>query len=253
MYSRLLLQERDYNRLEFFLTESYSDLKKDKIFNRSNHNEKLSILTYLTNCFYKTKKYKKSLKYAEKLLVSMKEYDSFLYDKYLFYYYNIIVLNYAKTDKDKALLFLKKAGENAVIKRLPSYNVFIYLNKSLIYYYQNDYKESQKSIARLILQKDFLLLDKSFQLKILVANLMIRILVSARGLDKKIEQIKKEYKSLLLKEDHIRDRKMIDILSNIICGNDISSEMKTFLSYIPDLESEDIDIISYNNWLRINF
>ena len=38
----------------------------------------------------------------------MKEYDSFLYDKYLFYYYNIIVLNYAKTDKDKALLFLKK-------------------------------------------------------------------------------------------------------------------------------------------------
>ena len=111
MYSRLLLQERDYNRLEIFLTESYSDLKKDKIFNRSNHNEKLSILTYLTNCFYKTKKYKKSLKYAEKLLVSMKEYDSFLYDKYLFYYYNIIVLNYAKTDKDKALLFLKKASK----------------------------------------------------------------------------------------------------------------------------------------------
>ena len=253
MYSRLLLQERDYNRLEIFLTESYSDLKKDKIFNRSNHNEKLSILTYLTNCFYKTKKYKKSLKYAEKLLVSMKEYDSFLYDKYLFYYYNIIVLNYAKTDKDKALLFLKKAGENSVIKKLPSYNVFIYLNKSLIYYYQNDYKESQKSIARLILQKDFLLLDKSFQLKILVANLMIRILVSARGLDKKIEQIKKEYKSLLLKEDHIRDQKMIDILSNILCGNDFSSEMKTFLSYVPDLESEDIDIISYNNWLRINF
>ena len=39
----------------------------------------------------------------------------------------------------------------------------------------------------------------------------------------------------------------------LVSKNDISSEMKTLLSYMSDLESEDIDIISYNNWLRINF
>ena len=95
------MQERDYKSLEEFLIDSYNDFLKDDIFDRSNHNEKLTLLTYLTNCLYKTKKYKQSLRYSEELL-SMKEYDYF-HDKYLFYYYNILVLNFAKTDKEKAV------------------------------------------------------------------------------------------------------------------------------------------------------
>ena len=78
MYSRLLLQERAYQSLEKFLIESYNDFLKNKLFNRSNHNEKLTLLTYLTNCLYKTNKHKESLKYADKLFNSMKEYDFFV-------------------------------------------------------------------------------------------------------------------------------------------------------------------------------
>ena len=208
MYSRLLLQERDYQSLEKFLIESNNEFGKDKLFNRSNHNEKLTLLTYLTNCLYKTKKYKQSLKYSEQLLISMKEYDSFLYDKYLFYYYNMLVLNYAKTDKKKALDYLNKASKSEAIKRLPSYNAFIYLNRSLIYYYEDNYKESQKNIARLIMQEDFLLLDKSFQLKILVTELMIRISISNKNLDNKFKDIKKNYKSLLVHINRVIDEKI---------------------------------------------
>ena len=221
MYSRLLLQERDYQSLEKFLIESYNEFGTDKLFNRSNHNEKLTLLTYLSNCLYKTKKYKQSLKYSEELLSGMKEYDCFLHDKYLFYYYNILVLNYAKTDKKKALYYLNKASRSEVIKKLPSYNAFIYLNRSLIYYYEDNYKESQKNIARLIMQEDFLLLDKSFQLKILVADLMIRMLVSNKNLNDKIRTINKDYKSLLLENHHIREKKMIDLISNKINNKDL--------------------------------
>ncbi|MBO61364.1 MAG: hypothetical protein CMO63_05270 [Verrucomicrobiales bacterium] len=250
MYSRLLLQERNYQSLEKFLIESYNKFLKDRLFDRSNHNEKLTLLTYLTNCLYKTNKYKKSLKYADKLFISMKEYDSFLYDKYLFYYYNMLVLNFAKTDKKKALNYLNKASENEVIKKLPSYNSFIYLNRSLIYYYKDNYKESQRNIARLIIQKDFLLLDKSFQLKILVAELMIRILVSNQNLNDKITYINKNYKSLLLEKNHIRERKMIDLIFKKIHNDNIEVDRKDLLSIMPDSTSEDIDIISYNIWLR---
>ena len=250
MYSRLLLQERDYQSLEKFLIESYNEFGKDKLFNRSNHNEKLTLLTYLSNCFYKTKKYKQSLKYSEQLLFSMKEYDSFLYDKYLFYYYNMLVLNYAKTDKKKALDYLNKASKSEAIKRLPSYNAFIYLNRSLIYYYEDNYKESQKNIARLIMQEDFLLLDKSFQLKILVTELMIRISISNKNLNDKIIQIKKDYKSLLLEKHHIREKKMIDLIFKNIHNDDIEVDKKVLLSIMSDSDSEDIDIISYNDWLR---
>ena len=250
MYSRLLLQERDYKSLEKFLIESYNDFSKDKLFNRSNHNEKLTLLTYLSNCLYKTKRYKQSLKYSEELLSGMKEYDSFLYDKYLFYYYNMLVLNYAKTDKKKALDYLNKASKSEAIKRLPSYNAFIYLNRSLIYYYEDNYKESQKNIARLIMQEDFLLLDKSFQLKILVAELMIRISISNKNLDNKFKDIKKNYKSLLEEENHLREKIMIGLLFKKINNEDIEGDKEKLLSYMSDYDSEDIDIISYNIWLK---
>ena len=252
MYSRLLLQERDYQSLEKFLIESNNEFGRDKLFNRSNHNEKLTLLTYLTNCLYKTKKYKQSLKYSEQLLISMKEYDSFLYDKYLFYYYNILVLNYAKSDKKKALDYLNKASSSEVIKKLPSYNAFIYLNRSLIYYYQNNFKESQKNIVRLIMQEDFLLLDKSFQLKILVTELMIRMLVSNKNLNDKITTINKDYKSLLLEENYIREKKMIDLIFKKINNEKVLEDKTNLLSYMSDSDSEDIDIISYNSWLRNN-
>ena len=252
MYSRLLLQDRDYQSLEKFLIESYNEFGKDKLFNRSNHNEKLTLLTYLSNCLYKTKKYKQSLKYSEELLSGMKEYDCFLHDKYLFYYYNILVLNYAKTDKKKALDYLNKASRSEVIKKIPSYNVFIYLNRSLIYYYQNNFKESQKNIARLIMQEDFLLLDKSFQLKILVTELMIRMLVSNKNLNDKITSINKNYKSLLLEENYIREKKMIDLIFKKISDGDVVDNKEDLLSSMSDSDSEDIDIISYNIWIKEN-
>ena len=250
MYSRLLLQQRDYQSLENFLIESYNEFRKDKLFNMSNHNEKLTLLTYLSNCLYKTKKYKHSLKYSEELLSGMKEYDGLLHDKYLFYYYNILVLNYAKTDKEKALDYLNKASRSEVIKKLPSFNAFIYLNRALIYYYKDNYKESQKNIARLVIQEDFVLLDKSFQLKICVTELMIRMQVSDKNLNDKIIKINKDYKSLLLEKQYIREKQMLDIISKKINHEDIVVEKMNLISCISASDSEDIDIISYNSWVN---
>ena len=252
MYSRLLLQERDYQSLEKFLIESNNEFEKDKLFDRSNHNEKLTLLTYLTNCLYKTKKHKESLKYAELLLISMKEYDSFLHDKYLFFYYNSLVLNYAKTDKDKALDYLNKASNNEVIKKLPSYISFIYLNKSLIYFHEDNFIDAQKNMSRLILQEDFLLLDKAFQLKILIADVIIRFKNGQHNIIDKIKDIRRNHKQLLLDEEYVRDREMINIISKKIYDEDIEDDKKRILSYMSDYDSEDLDIISYNLWLRNN-
>jgi hypothetical protein len=182
----------------------------------------------------------------------MNEYDSFLHDKYLFYYYNILVLNYAKTNKKKALDYLNKASRSEVIKKLPSYNAFIYLNRSLIYYYENNYKESQKNIARLIIQDDFLLLDKSFQLKILVTELMIRMIVSNKNLNYKITRIESDYKSLLLEENYIREKKMINLIFKKISDGDVVDNKEDLLSSMSDSDSEDLDIISYNMWIKEN-
>ena len=252
MYCRILLQKLDYEALEKFLIESYSEFEKDKLFDRSNHNEKLTLLTYLTNCLYKNKKYKESLKYAALLLVSMKQYDSFLHDKYLFFYYNSLVLNYAKTEKDKALDYLNKASKNEVIKKLPSYTSFIYLNRSLIYFHQDNLIAAQKNMSRLIQQEDFLLLDKAFQLKIMIADLLIRFDNGQHDIADKINNIRKNYKKLLLDEECIRDREMINIISKKTNNEVVVNDKKRILSSVSDSDSEDLDIISYNSWLRNN-
>ena len=253
MYSRLLLQKRDYQLLEDFLIKNYYEFLNENLFNRSNHNDKLTLLTYLCNCLYKNNKHGESLKYVQKLNDSMKEYDSFLHDKYLFYYYNILVLNYAKKDKDKALYYLNKASKSEKIKKLPAYYSFIYLNRSLIYYFQKNYKKSQIYIARLVLHVDFLLLDKLFQLKILVTELMIRFMISSKNIiNEKIKSIKNDYGDLLNDENHIREKKIIDLISEKNNNKLNVNDKIKFLSYITDSESEDIDILSYNIWVKEN-
>jgi len=198
MYSRLLLQKADYTSLEQFLVRSYNDFVSDGLFNRSNHNDKLTLLTYLTNCFYKTKQYSKSLEFAEILNVAMKEFDGFLNEKYVFYYFNSLVLNYAVEDKEKALDVLKEAKNNASIKKLPAYTSFIYLNTSLIYFQQEKYSLACTNISRLIQQDDFLSLDKVFQLKLLIVELIVRLELNQEDkILKQVRFINKEYKSTL--------------------------------------------------------
>ena len=52
------------------------------------------MLTYLINSLFYNKKIDVSLEYVEKLKSAMSEYNKLLYDKYLFYYYNSLVINY---------------------------------------------------------------------------------------------------------------------------------------------------------------
>ena len=252
MYSRLLLQKRDYKTLENFVIKSYDEFENEKLFDRSNHNDKLTILTYIANCLFKTNKNKQSLKYAELLLNSMQEYDGLLYDKYLFFYYNILVSNYSVTDKEKALNYLDKASNNEVIKKLPSYNSFIYLNRSLIYYDQNKFKKSKQNISRLIMQKDFLLLDQSFQLKILITSIIICYKISEKNILDKINDIRDNYSALLKTENHLRDAMFLDLISKKIAGSDLEKDKSIFLSNISEKESNELDIIGYNNWVEIN-
>ena len=251
MYSRLLLQKEDYTSLEQFLVRTYNDFVSDGLFNRSNHNDKLTLLTYLTNCFYKTKQYSKSLEFAEILNIAMKEFDGFLNEKYVFYYFNSLVLNYAIEDKEKALEVLKEAKNNVSIKKLPAYISFIYLNTSLIYFQQEKYSLASTNISRLIQQDDFLSLDKVFQLKLLVVELIIRLELNQEDrILKQVRFINKEYKSLLSQDQLKRDAQVLELIVMVLNKEDISSNVESITSSKSDEQSRSIDIISYNDWMK---
>ena len=255
--SRILLQQHDFHALEEYLIHTYEEFTRDKIFTKSNHEQKLTMLAYLTNCLFKTHKYKQSLVYAEKLKISMNEYDGFLRDKYLFYHYNALVINYSLSNKEKALEVLKEAKRNDVIQQLPTFSVFIYLNTALIYYDQEKLLLSAKNLSRLMLQDDFVNIGKSFQLKINIAELIVRYdLNQTDVIDSKIKHIKKSYTNLLKDDNFNRDKQLIEIIDSLIYCNNLTTDknllkkIATLSVIINDAQADDIDVINYNVWLK---
>jgi hypothetical protein len=255
--SRILLQQHDFEALEDYLIHTFKEFTKAKIFTKSNHEQKLTMLAYLTNCLFKTHKYKQSLVYAEKLKISMNEYDGFLRDKYLFYHYNALVINYSLSNKEKALEVLKEAKRNDVIQQLPTFSVFIYLNTALIYYDQEKLLLSAKNLSRLMLQDDFVNIGKSFQLKIHIAELIVRFdLNQTDVIDSRVKHIKKTFKDLLKDSNFKRDKQLVEIIDSLVYCNNLSQDKKlvkkiTELSIlIEDEKADDIDVINYNVWLK---
>ena len=252
--SRTFLQKNDFFSLERYLKSTYKDFKKDKIFNKTNHEQKLMMLTYLTNSLYKNGKMKESLLIAEELNNSMCEFNSFLRNQFLFYYYNALVINYSKLDQEKALEVLNEAKRNKVIQSLPTFGSFIYLNMGLIYYDQNKYKTSIKHFSRLILQKDFINLSLQFQLKILISEIIIRYELNQTDLvEEKIKITKKIYKKTI--NENKREKDIIEIINKLIYCNNLSvnknlvNKIKRFIEQTSSENAQNIDVINYNDWL----
>ena len=72
--SQILLQRHEYHALEDYLEKTFQDFNTEQLFNKSNHDSKLQMLTYMVNCLHINGKYKESLNYAELLKCAMEEF-----------------------------------------------------------------------------------------------------------------------------------------------------------------------------------
>ena len=86
----------------------------------------------------------------------------------------------------------------------------------------------------------------------MIADVIIRFKNGQHDILDKIKDIRKNHKQLLLDEVYVRDREMINIISKKINYEGIVDDKKRILSSMSDYDSEDLDIISYNMWLRNN-
>ena len=251
MYSRVLLQNKEYGALEDYLLLSWKEFNEQNFFNRSNHDEKLTLLTYLTNCLHQNNNYKKSLFYAEELKLAMKEFDAYLEDKYLFYYYNSLVLNYSIDNKNKSLEILKIASKNDVIQKMPAYTSFIYLNTSIIYFQQEKFKLSKKNLSRLILQKDFLYLDKAIQFHILIFEILVLInLKDFQAAKEKNQQLLSNFKKIIAAPEYKMDQDFLLIIAKILSKEECQDTVNFFLSKHI---SNDSSLINYNDFFKKYF
>jgi hypothetical protein len=255
--SRILLQQQDFKSLEKYLLKTYEEFSKEKLFNKSNHDTKLQMLTYLINSLFKNKKINESLEYADLLKSAMDEHGGLLHDKYLFYYYNSLVINYSVKDIDKAIEILNEAKDNSSIKKLPVYSVFVYLNLAVLNFEKKNFKEALKSLVKPMIQDAFNHLDEAWHLKLAVFELMIRFeLEDFDYLEVKAERIKKEHLALLKKTEYNRQKQMIAALGMMMRSEGIKKDkplnkfVSQLLGGVMQGSTTDTDIINYGDWLK---
>lgn len=252
--SRILLQRRDYKSLEDYLKLTYNEFLKKQLFNKTNHDSKLQMLTYLVNALFKNNKVDESLKVTEELYSAMLEHDKLLYNKYLFYYYNSQVINYQVTDKEKAIEVLQEAKTKPEIQSLSFYTVFVYLNLAVLYFDINTFKTARTNLAKLKMSESFTQMDEAFRLKVNIFELMVFYEMNDIDLfDYQLNFIQKEFKRLLQDEMYVREKIFIEIVSDMehLNKSELTQKVKLFKELSDSKEGiSDNDIIDYNEWLN---
>jgi hypothetical protein len=255
--SRIMLQKQDYSSLEKYLLKTFAEFEKQKLFTRSTHETKLQMLTYLINSLFKNGKFNLSLEYTARLENAMKEHNGMLREKYLFYYYNSLVINYSQSDLGRAIGILNEAKDNATIKKLPSYIVFIYANLAVLNFDNRDFKQAVRNLVKLCQEPGFKNLDIGLKFKVHVAELIIRYeLEDFDFLEHKLEQVKKDFKKLLNKPEYARQQKIMDII-HLMSLSQSDKRDKTLSQLMNKLvqgkrsdEEAHNDLINYNTWLK---
>jgi len=254
--SQILLQQHDYPNLEDYLRVTYAEFEKEKLFNKSNHQTKLQMLTYMVNALFKNDRSEESLEWAEKLKHAMEEFDRLHYDRFLFFYYNSLVINYSKVDMEKAISILHDLEHNEKLKKTPFYIVFVYLNLSIFHFDLGNYRESIKRLNQLYHHERFANTADSLKFRIAILEILIRLeLGDTDFLEYRMKQIKKDFSDQLENQENVRESMLLDLISDMFLkGKSLrSDEMKDRIKLFTKTtspRSEDAELVNYNRWLE---
>jgi tetratricopeptide (TPR) repeat protein len=254
--SQILLQQHDYPNLEDYLRVTYADFEREKLFNKSNHQTKLQMLTYMVNALFKNNKTEESLVWAEKLKAGMEEFDGLHYDRFLFFYYNSLVINYSKVDMEKAVATLEALEHNEKLKKTPFYIVFVYLNLAIFHFDMGNHRESIKRLNQLYLHERFENTAVPLKFRIAILEVLIRLeLGDTDFLDYRMKQIRKDFKEQLDNQENVREAMLLNLISDMFLkGMSLrSEEMKDRIKLFTKTTSprgEDAELVNYNGWLE---
>lgn len=254
--SQILLQQHDYANLEDYLRVTYSEFEKEKLFSKANHQTKLQMLTYMVNALFKNNKTTESLEWAEKLKEAMEQYDRLHYDRFLFFYYNSMVINYSKVDMEKAISILLELEHNEKLKKTPFYIVFVYLNLSIFYFDLGNYRESIKRLNQLYHHEKFENTATPLKFRIAILEMLIRLeLGDTDFLEYRMKQVRKDFSEQLENQENIREAMLLDLVSEMLLkgrslrSEDMKERIRRFIKTATP-RSGDAELVNYNGWLE---
>lgn len=252
--SKILLQNRDYEALETYLRGTYKAFVEEDFFNKSNHDIRLQMLTYLINTLFKNGKTVESLAYAEHLWEGMQQFGRLHHDKYLFFYYNALVVNYSTTDIGKAIVALEEMLKNEQIARTPTHLLYIYFNLALSEYARQNNKAALRHIVKLRLQDAFATTEQGFHFRLDIFELALRYeLRDYETLQYRIAQFRNDYLDLMQDAAYEKDAKMVNLIDRMNETVDVrkDSVLRADIQHFLDTyASDDTEIFKYDEFLQ---
>jgi hypothetical protein len=254
--SQTLIQNHNFKELEKFVLLMYGKFRAEKWFDKTNHETKIQMLIYIINATFKNRKFRESLDYAETLGEELSAYNNLFYDKYLFFYYNALVINYAQSDLGRGLKALDEAEREMKTKKNSYYDFFICWNKATLLFYQGKYNEAIRNLTRLYVNDHFKKADVSLKIKIAVAECIMQY--ESRDEEtslKRVEQVRKQFSSQLSSDDFKRERFVLKLFPELIASDPMEKDKKLWkevkrfvLSPVKD-SVEDGEVLRYRVWL----
>ncbi|MBK9448232.1 MAG: hypothetical protein IPN95_02205 [Bacteroidetes bacterium] len=254
--SRILLARKEYLVLETYLLQTYDEFAKESLFNRSNHDTKLQMLVYLVNTLYKNRKLEQSLQYAEFLRQGMEEFHGLLYQKYLTYYYNALIINYSILDVSKSTQILEEVIGNHTFRDTPYNEFLMMLNLAICYFRTKKITKALKALVQAFIHDGYHAASQEFKLKLAIFELTLR---QESGdfevMERRIGEVKRDYHEILDKPTVVTENKLLYILGEmnksmaIRADKPLIENIKQFLVSTPKPELEDFSFIDYHEWL----
>lgn len=253
---QIFIQNHNFIELEKYALTTYNRFLEEKWFDKSNHESKLQMLVYIINSTFKNQKFLESLDYAETLGQEMTSYNNQYYDKYLFFYYNSLVINYAQIDIVRGLKALDEMEREIKGKQNAYYEFFILLNKASLLFFQHRYNEAIRNLVRLYGNDHYKKADIEFKMKIAVAECIMQYESGDKpDTKKRVEQVRKQFKDLLQADEAKRERFVLDLIyhtednAGLQSSKKYQSAMLKFVNQKVKESVEDGEVLKYRIWL----
>ncbi|MES2565645.1 MAG: hypothetical protein V4565_02195 [Bacteroidota bacterium] len=252
--SRLMLLLKDYVSLESYLHACLIEFEKDKLFTIQTHEVKLQLLVYLCNASYMLNKHERAIQFASVLHEAIFEFDKNLYDQYIFYYYNILVNNYSKTNLLKAIETLEEAQNETQIKNNSHQYFYVLNNLAILNFDLKKYKQAGKFFSQMYVSQNFKTLDKSFVVKLYVFELINRLEMHEYELcEKQLIQVHKTIKELKERESIKIDLAILEIIHQFLNEEKYRwRPLKVAINHFVkkyQVNKENAGLINYTQWI----
>ena len=157
---------------------------------------------------------------------------------------------------DKALEVVLRMKENIDKKNITFYDIFTYINLALCYYKKRNFDDAIKQLITMKTLDVFKSGDEHLRLKIDIAEQIIRFeLADFEIIDYRMNQIKREFKTLLTTKAATRENEMIKLILLMSKSPNFASQKKiiTLAQNICRIETDIEEFIEYNQWIQQKF